>query len=68
MPPGSPSAIPWMPIPTLIAGSAITSQGTITSETPSGLAVNIGTIPGGNYTVTLSFKVTINARRHDRHL
>ena len=42
----------------LIEETIITSQGTVTS-TPTGLSVNIGTIPGGDYTVNISFKVTI---------
>jgi uncharacterized repeat protein (TIGR01451 family) len=46
---------------TLIVGTTFTSQGTVTSETPTGVAVNVGTIPGGNYTVNISFKVSVNA-------
>ena len=48
------------PNTSLIVGTTIISQGTVTSETTNGLAANIGTIPGGNYTVNISFKVTIN--------
>lgn len=46
---------------TLITGTSFTSQGTITSETPGGLAVDVGTMPGDNYIVNISFKVSINA-------
>ena len=45
---------------TLITGTSQTSQGTITSETGSGLSVDVGTMPGGNYTVEISFKVSVN--------
>jgi large repetitive protein len=47
----------------LVVGSAQTSQGTITGGNTAGdtsVAVNIGTIPGGGATVTISFLVTIN--------
>ncbi|MDD5313381.1 MAG: hypothetical protein PHO26_10135, partial [Dehalococcoidia bacterium] len=46
---------------TLVAGSTITSQGTVISELLTGLAVDVGTMPGGNYTVDISFRVTIKA-------
>ena len=45
---------------TLVIGSRSTSQGTVISENSTGLAVNIGTIPGGNNTAEISFMVTIN--------
>jgi uncharacterized repeat protein (TIGR01451 family) len=45
---------------TLIVGSTIVSQGTITSENTTGLNVNIGTILGSNHSATISFKVTID--------
>lgn len=49
------------PRTTLITGTSITSQGAITSETTGGLTVDVGTMPGGNYAVNISFKVSVNA-------
>ena len=48
---------------TLVVGSVITSGGTvITGNTPGDttIAVNVGTVPGGGGTITISFEVTIN--------
>lgn len=48
---------------TLVVGSVTTTAGTVTTGNTAGntsVAVNIGTIPGGGGTVTVTFKVTVN--------
>ncbi len=48
---------------TLVVGSVTTTQGTVTAGNAPGdttVAVDIGTIPGGGGTVTITFDVTVN--------
>jgi uncharacterized repeat protein (TIGR01451 family) len=47
----------------LVVGSVTTTQGTVTTGNTAGntsVAVNVGTVPGGGGTVTITFRVTVN--------
>jgi uncharacterized repeat protein (TIGR01451 family) len=47
----------------LVVGSVTTTAGTVTTGNTAGntsVAVNVGTVPGGGGTVTITFKVTVN--------